>query len=500
MIGQVVSTIISAIASIFLARTLGAEQYGIYSIVLIPVAIMFLIQDLGTSPALTRFCAMYRHEERTGDLREVIRMELIFVSLTSMALSVILFFSSGFISSVFLRRPELENLLETASFMVFGSGLYGAAQSIFVGYERMKLRSVIDVFFSLSKGSLIVALLLIGLGTRGALLSNLFGYIMTGLLGVLLILIYIKPRRGPLSQSGSKTLSLMLTYGLPYYAGTLLTGSLSYWCSFLMTIYISNTLIGNYSAALNFIALVGFILIPISTTLFPLFSKFSRGDPQLRMILKKAVKYTTLITIPVMVLLILVSGPLIQVIYGEGYAYAAFYLSLYLLTYAFEGLGGSSLSNYIMGIGESRVILWSNAATLILGAPLALILIPRFQIIGLIAVSVIAPRAAWLIQYTWVKRVTGLDVDWLSSVRIYVCSAVAFAAGYLTLSLLHLSSWVALISGTTIFFSTYLVALPLSRTLNGDDLANFREMAKITGPLSPIFNIFLSLLQRLVPT
>ena len=168
MIGQIVSTIILAVAGIYLARTLGADQYGVYAVILIPVTVVFLIQDLGTSPALIRFCAMYRQEERTGDLREVIKEGLIFVSLTSMAPSVILFFSSGFITSVILHRPELTNLLETASLMVFGSGVYGAVQSIFVGHQRMGLRSLIDVFFSISKGSLIVATLLIGLGARGA--------------------------------------------------------------------------------------------------------------------------------------------------------------------------------------------------------------------------------------------------------------------------------------------------------------------------------------------
>jgi teichuronic acid exporter len=497
MIGQIVSTLISAVAGIFLARTLGAEQYGVYSIILIPVSIVFLIQDLGTSPALTRFCSMYRRQGRADDLGEVIRTGLVFVSLTSLALSVVLFFSSGVIASAFFHRPEIEGLLKIVSFAVFGSGLYGAVQSIFVGYERMGLRSVIDVSYSLVRGGFMIALLLVGLGTMGALFSVLVGYTMAGFLGVLLILVFIKPGRG--SKSGWHTLDLMLAYGFPSYAGSLLMGGLSYWCSSLMTLYVSSALIGNYSAALNFTVLVGFVTMPIGTTLFPLFSKYSRGDSQLGMVFKKAVKYASLVTIPVMALLILVSGPLTQVIYGEGYAYAAFFLSLYLLTYAFEGMGGSSLSSLIMGVGESRVILWSGAATLLLGAPLALILIPRFQIVGLITVLIVAPRVGWLIQYMWVKRIIGLDVDWVNSAKIYFCSVVSFVAGYLAISLLHLSGWIALILGSAIFFSFYLVALPLSRTLSRVDLVNFREMAKITGPLNPVFDRILSLLQRLAP-
>jgi len=497
MIGQIISTVIMAVASIFLARKLGDEQYGVYAIILIPVSIMFLIQDLGTSPALTRFCAMYRHEDRQGDLREVVRTGLIFVSLISMALSLVLYFLSGTIASAFLHRSEIGGLLEASSFMVLGSGLYGAIQSIFVGYERMGLRSVIDVFYSIIRSALVISLLLIGLGTWGALLSLIIAYTMTGFLGVLLIIVFIKPSRGPRSQNSLHTLRLMLAYGFPSYVGSFLTGGLSYWCNSLMTVYVSNVLIGNYSAALNFIVPISFVLVPIGTTLFPLFSKFNKNDPQLRMVFKKSVKYASLIVLPVMALLILISGPLIQVVFPRGYTDAAFYLSLYLLTYAFEGLGGTSLANIIMGVGETRIVLWSSAATLLLGAPLALILIPRFQIVGLVASLIIAPRLGWLIQYMWVRRVIGVSVDWVSSARIYICCVISFVSGYLVLSLLHLSGWIALISGSVVFLVFYLVALPLSRTLSKDDIINFRDMAKIMGPLSLFFDFILSLLQHL---
>jgi O-antigen/teichoic acid export membrane protein len=497
MFGQIASTVILAVSSIFLARFLGADQYGVYTIVLIPVAIVFLIQDMGTSPAFIRFCAMYRHEERTGDLREVIKTGLIFVSLTSMALSVALYLSSGLIASVFLRRPELEYLVKTSSFAVFGSGLYGAVQSIFVGNERMGLRSIIDVFWSLSKSVIMISLVLIGLGTGGAVLSNVLGYLMTGLLGVILILVYIRPGRDSQSQSSSRTLGLMLAYGLPAYAGSLLSGGLLQWYNSLMTLNVSTILIGNYSAASNFGVLVGFITMPIGTTLFPLFSRLRRDDPQLALIFRKAVKYTTLVTTPVMALLILVSGPLTRIIYGGNYTYVALYLSLYLLGYGFEGLGGTSLTNFIMGMGESKVILLMNAATLLLGAPLALILIPRFQIVGLIVTSLIAPRVGWLIGYAWVKKKFGITVGWLSSARVYLCSAVSFAVGYLALNLLHVTGWVALVAGSAIFFAFYLMALPLSRTLSRKDVDDLRVIAKTTGPLDPVIGVILSLLERL---
>ncbi len=210
-------------------------------------------------------------------------------------------------------------------------------------------------------------------------------------------------------------------------------------------------------------------------------------------------KYTTLVATPVMAILILVSGPLTLVIYGGGYTYVALYLSLVLLNYGFEGLGGNSLYQFLLGIGESKVILITSVATFLSGAVLALILIPRFQIIGLISASIIAPRIGWIVMYVWAKKKVGIDVDWLSSAGIYICSAVSFIAGYLALEVLHLNGWIALISGSLIFLIVYLIALPVSRTLSKKDIEDLREIAKATGPLSSVIELILMLLQRLTP-
>ena len=150
-------------------------------------------------------------------------------------------------------------------------------------------------------------------------------------------------------------------------------------------------------------------------------------------------------------------------------------------------MGGSSLYNFIMGIGESKVMMWSSVATLLLGIPFAIILIPRFQIIGLIAASIIATRIGWLVQYTWVKRKTGLDVDWRSSAKIYICSLKKIIVGYLTLRLLQLSRLGRTNLRHSDILHDLLVALPLSRTLSGNDLVNFRGDGQNNGTIHPPF-------------
>jgi O-antigen/teichoic acid export membrane protein len=498
MVGNILSTVIVAGIVIFVARVVGAQTYGEYTIALIPASIAMLVQDLGIFTALTRFTALYHYDGREADLRGVVRTGLIFIATLSAVLSLAIYASSDLIASMFLRRPDLDYLVKAVSFSVFGNGLWNAALSVFVGYEMMGLRSLVQIIAAVTKGVMMLLLVLMGLGAFGAVLAHSTSYLFGGFFGVLFILIFIKFKSTTGTISGRDTLHIMLAYGLPIYAGSLVSGGLTQWYNSLMTLNVPIDIIGNYGAAINFGALVSFVTLPIGIALFPLFSKTKRGDPQLRRLFDTTVKYTTMVTIPVVLLLILLSSHLINVVYGSGYPYTAIYLSLYLINFAFEGLGGTPLSYLILGLGESRVSFLSSAVTFIVGAPLAFILIPRFQIYGLLATLIIAPRVGWIYTMLWMRRNLGFTINWKSSTRIYASSFLALLAGYATINLLNLGDWATLIFGSVIFLVVYLIALPICRAINSDDIVELNEVAEVIGPLAPIFKSALSLLRRLL--
>jgi O-antigen/teichoic acid export membrane protein len=232
--------------------------------------------------------------------------------------------------------------------------------------------------------------------------------------------------------------------------------------------------------------------------LFPLFSKYDRDDDKLRVLFQKAVKYTTLVTLPVVACIILVSEPLSLVLFGEGYSYLPVYLSLFILTYAFEGLGGTAQDYLLLGIGMARVTFLAGLLTFIAGAALSITLIPRYQIIGLLVSSIIAPRIGWLYSTFWLKRNLGFGADYSSSLRIYASAAAAFLFSYAIISVLRLQSWVALILGGGAFLVAYIIALPITGVL---DKGAFRELMRVAdafGPLAPAIKFAISTVQLLV--
>ncbi len=70
----------------------------------------------------------------------------------------------------------------------------------------------------------------------------------------------------------------LLKYGLPVSIGAILSGFLTQFYSYILAIYVSNNAtIGNYAVAVNFVVLITFFATPVTTMLFPAFSKL---DPQ----------------------------------------------------------------------------------------------------------------------------------------------------------------------------------------------------------------------------
>jgi O-antigen/teichoic acid export membrane protein len=500
MIGQLVTAVISAATVIWLANVLGSTEYGQYTVAFIPVSIALLFQDLGMNMSIMRFCALYRNEERKDELKSVVMTGLVFSIITSMIISGLMYIFAGPIASVFLKHPEVESLVKAASLAVLGGGgLVTTIQAIFVGYEIMNLRSLIQVLWTVLRTVFSYILILSGFGVFGAVFANISSQIVAGLIGLLLLFVFIKFEPGSKGGLNFGMLKILLKYGLPLSMSTLLGGFLAQIYNYIMILFVSLDLIGNYSAAINFSVLVSFLMVPISTALFPLYSKFKKDDPQIKDIFQMSVKYTSMVTLPVVLMIIVLATPLSRIVYGsENYPYVPLFLSIYILTFGWEGLGGTSLGNLISGVGESGITLRATILTMVTGIILAVILVPTYGMNGLIVTTVLDARGGWIYQTIWLKRELKITVDWSSTIKIYFNGFGAFAITYLIIYLFQLSGWTALISGGLIFTLSYLIGLPLSGSLKEKDIKQLEFIANDLGPLGPFARLILSLMRHIV--
>ena len=74
---------------------------------------------------------------------------------------------SGFLATTF-NRPAIAPLIQIASFYVLAGALMNAATAAFTGMETMHLNSIMLIVHSIAKTALLLTLVLLGLGTLGA--------------------------------------------------------------------------------------------------------------------------------------------------------------------------------------------------------------------------------------------------------------------------------------------------------------------------------------------
>ncbi len=265
-------------------------------------------------------------------------------------------------------------------------------------------------------------------------------------------------------------------------------------------IYCTDALIGNYSVATNFVVLIAFFSTPISTVLFPAFSKLNpkHEDGTLRSIFQLSVKYASLLVVPVAAAIMALSQPGVATIFGEKYSYAPFYLTLLAISYLYTAFGSLSVGNLISSQGRTEVNMKLTLVTVAIGLPLSLVLIPRLGIIGLIVTTLIAGIPSLIAALWYVRRHYAASIDWVSSTKILSASTLSALAAYLILSQLSLPSWIELIIGATAFLATYIILASLIGAVKRADIENIKEMIKGLGPLSKLLSLPLSLIEKLM--
>jgi O-antigen/teichoic acid export membrane protein len=183
-IGQAASTIIMAVGAVILARLITPEEYGLYSIALIPSYMAILFRDWGINSAITKYTASLRAQKTEEETFEIIKAGLIFEIAAGFLLSLVLVSLSGFIASVIFNRPESAPLIAIASVTVFATALQTAAQSTFIGFERMELNSLTNICQASVKSVAAPLLVFVGFGAMGATLGYAVSFIASAIIAL----------------------------------------------------------------------------------------------------------------------------------------------------------------------------------------------------------------------------------------------------------------------------------------------------------------------------
>jgi O-antigen/teichoic acid export membrane protein len=501
-LGTSLSTIIMAVGTVILVRLMTPEDYGLYSIALMPSLMVNLFRDWGTGSAMTKYIAQYRASNDVQNLNNVVSAVLTFQVMTGLVLSLVSFLTADFLALYIFHRPELTALISVVSITVFANSLIGVCQSAFVGFEEMKLNSGTVIVQATVKSVATPLLVYFGFGALGATLGYTLSFLAGGIVGLallyFLVLVSIRRRVKTNKPDTRATLRTMLLFGVPLSVSSILQGFVGQFYGFMMAIYCSNVMIGNFQSATQFSVILTFFSVPISTVLFPVFAKVDlHTEPDLvRTVFSSSIKYTAILLVPTTMAMMVLSKPIIGTLFGDKWLYATFFLALNVIGNLLCTIGSLSIGAFLIGIGETKTLLKLGLLVLLVGIPLAFVLIPLYGIVGVILGNTLAGSAGVFWTLWWVWKHYKMKPDFTSSIRILVASAFAAIVTYLLLNSSNFADLINLVIGGATFLAAYVILGPALGAITSEDIHNLREMLSGLGIVSRIINIPLILAEK----
>ena len=504
-IGKTVSTVILAVGTIILGIFILEGDYGLYAIALIPATTILLFQDWGVGAAMTRQCAQCRAANKEGELRKIIVAGLTFEVATGLVLTVFSLLMANFIASTIFGKPESSFLVTLASITILSASIFATTQNVFIGFEQIKLLSLMMICQAVVQSTFSPLLVYMGYGALGAVLGYTLALVVTSIISVVLLYFAIFRELGRSTTNKfdiSRTLKPLLRYGIPLAIASILGGILTQFYSFMMASLVDVAMIGNYRIATNFSVLLTFFTIPISTVLFPAFSKLDPRNEQqlLKTVFTSSVKYTALFLVPATMAMMVLSKPMIGTLYGDKWLYAPPFLALYIIGNLFAIFGNLSMGSLLAALGETKMLMKLNILTLAIGIPIAFLLIPQFGILGVIIVGLVAGLPSLFIGLYWAWKHYGTKVDLQASTKILLASTIAAATAYIFLTFFNAAEWIRLVTGGITFLAIYLTATPLIGAINQTDVNKLRAMFSSLGIIAKLLEIPLTIVEKLLKT
>ncbi|MEM3464926.1 MAG: oligosaccharide flippase family protein [Candidatus Bathyarchaeia archaeon] len=498
-LGGSASTVLSSVCAIIVARLLGPEQYGTYSLALIVSSFLTLFTDYGVSQALTRLIALHRSRDEMCRVIPLLRAGLVFSLATCLTIFFIGFIFTDPLTNLLINRSDMTGLVRITLFLLLFYPISAIAGGALLGFGDMKAYAIIDVVRQIFRLFLSPLLIVLGLGITGAVA----GYVIAFSAGLALSLAFIYKNYTQIKSSNpkegsGKALLPMITYGLPLYLSNTLNSFVITLRGIILAHYTTNALIGNFQIAMNFAVLITLVSSPVGTALFPAFSKLGSNCSEARTMFKYSVKYSSVLIIPAAVFVSVMSRDLIFLLYGASYTKAPLYLTIYTLTFLFAALGYTVLGSFFSGVGDPRVNLKATLLYVGIFTPSAITLTGILQVEGLLIAIIIATAASTLYNLTVAMRKYHLSIDLKSS----ACTCLAALSAAAPIIPLALYSPLPIIGNLALaallYIAVYLTLAPLLKVITKEDLETLTRIFSKVTLLRPIVYIFSSYERKII--
>jgi O-antigen/teichoic acid export membrane protein len=475
-IARLVRMIIAFSGMAVIARALGSNEYGVYSIAILVTTPFSLLADPGIGTALTRFISNAKSRDEKNIAEEYFASGFSLLIISGLIFSLLLFLLSNTISVQILNRPNMDVYLQLISVTILLEVLYNGLQSTILGLNLSKYMIFFIPFRSVLNNLISIRLVYTGYGVFGALLGTV---ISESLMVTLSFIIIIRKIPFKINFIKYNRIKEILLFGTPLILTTIVGVATDRFYDFVIVLFFNNSVYGNYSIAMSIAGLFSIFSFPVQTILLPLFSNrvFGTNSNIGKKMFLYSIKYTSTVILPIVFGAILFSKPFINLVLGETYPLAHLYFNAYVFRFVFVAIGSWSVGNFFRGVGDTVTVLKYGSLDL-LTIPLAYVMTLYFGAVGLIVSAYILSPIVYLYTLRILKNKYGIIFDWKSSLKIISIALISYATSFFLIELMPVNDFLQILLGGTLFLLIYLFMIVKTRLIVKRDLMNVRSIVE----------------------
>lgn len=398
------SKILTYAFKLILARFLGPEAYGQFSLAVMVMGIATSLSLVSLNSGIKKFIPEYRQRDEFGKVKGVLLSSLSISVPLSILAGLAMFFGAEFIAVTIFENERLIPLIQIMSV----GPLFANLKSIF--FDTTKAYNIIiyeaailKVFQSVVKIAVTAVFVFLGFNIIGAAWGAVISTILVALIGLYLV----EREIGPILTSdveASYDFRKLVRYSTPLLLTGMITTVMSWADTALLGYYMTDTEVGFYNVAIPTATL---IMLPHqaigSLGLSTLSELKERNEKAIQSSLQVATYWVYALVFPTFLVLVFFSPQVLKVLWGSQYASAAAATSILAGGYLVNALVGR-VGDLLGSEGHTDYILYNNIAAVTLNVGLNILLIPKYGITGAAVATAASTILTNILMFTEVWR------------------------------------------------------------------------------------------------
>lgn len=415
MIAEVVSKLMSFFLLIYVARILGATEYGKFTFALAIIYLFGIFYEFASSRIITRDFSQER--EREKEYPAILSLKIIL----SLGAVVLILISSFFITP----DPAIRKIILILAIYIFFSGFFETIYAFLRARQQMEYESLMKITHSV----LLTAFSFFVILNFPSVENLSYGYLFSTVTALILALLFFHFKIYPLSLSFDKTVwKKILVSSWPLAAVSVFSTIYYHTDSAMLGYFGQITQTGWYDAAYRIILISSIPISLISTSYYPILSQaFKESKEKFQKFWDNQMKIMISLAVPITTGGIVLAPKIIDFLYGQSYFPSVFAFQILVVTTGIIFLCITFQQGLIIA-NQQKNIFWAVLFGAIFNVVLNSILIPEFSLYGAAISTVVTNLLIFFLLVRFTLRFTPIapfDLKTLTNFMITIlCSLI----------------------------------------------------------------------------